>query len=109
MLFHLVARDAWERAVEQGAYRPPSLAAQGFIHLSTRAQVLGTANRFFAGQRQLLLLGLDEGQLTDGLKYEEGEPGQLFPHYYGPLPIAAVISRAALTADSDGQFRKLPG
>ncbi len=109
MIFHLVGGAAWAAAVEQGAYRPPSLAQQGFVHLSTSTQVLGTANRFFAGRTDLLMLRVDERALGGLLKYEEGEVGQLFPHFYGALPIAAVIDVAPLSPDADGVFRTLPG
>ena len=108
MLFHLVDREAWAVALKAGAHRPASLAAQGFVHLSTRAQVLGTANRFFVGRRDLLLLRIDESKLVGTLKYEEGEPGQLFPHFYAALPVDAVSSSLPLLPDADGQFSSVP-
>ena len=91
MIFHLVDSVSWALAQQRGEYRPDSLQTQGFVHLSTRAQVLATARRFFAGRTDLLLLHVDEAQLAGALKYEEGEPGQLFPHFYGPLPLSAVV------------------
>ena len=108
MVFHLIDRAGWALAVEQGSHRPPSLAAEGFVHLSTRAQVLGTANRFFRGRTDLLLLQIDEGSLTGALKYEEGEPGQLFPHFYGPLPVSAILAVLSLEVDDAGGFSRMP-
>lgn len=96
MIFHLVDEASWVRAVASGAYHPPSLAAEGFVHLSTGAQVRGTAERFFKGRADMLVLHVDEAKLPGPLKYEEGEPGQLFPHHYGPLPLAAVVKVTAL-------------
>ena len=104
MIFHLVDSEAWALAVKCGEHRPPSLQAQGFVHLSTREQVLGTANRFFAGRTDLLLLHVDEARLVGTLKYEEGEPGQLFPHLYGPLPVAAIVKAVVLTPEASGVF-----
>lgn len=90
MIFHLVDEEAWVRAVARGEYAPASLAQEGFVHLSTAAQVRGTFERFFAGRTDLLVLHVDEAKLTAPLKYEASEPGQLFPHHYGPLPLSAV-------------------
>jgi uncharacterized protein (DUF952 family) len=108
VIFHLVDVAAWKLSVQYGDHRPESLTSQGFIHLSTRAQVLGTANRFFRGRSDLLLLSVDETQLAAPLKYEEGEPGQLFPHLYGPLPLAAVLRVTPLKPDASGGFAALP-
>ncbi len=108
MVFHLVDRAAWAIAVERGEYRPASLLAEGFVHLSRAEQVLGTANRFFAGRRDLVLLSVDEARLGPGLKLEEGEPGQLFPHFYGAIPVAAVGAVLPISPDDDGVFRRLP-
>ena len=109
MIFHLIDAAAWDTALERGEHRPPSLAAQGFVHLSRQEQVLGTANRFFSGRTDLLLLHVDDTQLTDGLKYEEGEPGELFPHLYRPLPVAAVLKVVPMTPTASGNFVELPG
>lgn len=108
MVFHLVDRAGWALAVDRGEHRPPSLESQGFVHLSLKEQVLGTANRFFAGRVDLLLLEIDEARLPGALKMEEGEPGQLFPHFYGAVPVSAVKSAEAILPDADGTFRRLP-
>lgn len=104
MIFHLVDAASWALAQERGEHRPPSLQAQGFVHLSTRDQVLATANRFFAARTDLVLLHVDELKLSGTLKYEEGEPGQLFPHFYGPLPLTAVTRVGPLKPDETGRF-----
>jgi uncharacterized protein (DUF952 family) len=108
MIFHLTDAAAWVLALERGELRPASLQAQGFVHLSTGEQVLGTANRFFAGRTDLLLLQVDETQLQAGLKYEEGEVGQLFPHFYGPLPLPSILKAVPLKPDAAGIFVASP-
>ncbi len=108
MIFHLIDSAAWAVAMERGEHRPPSLLAQGFVHLSTRGQVVGTANRFFAGRADLILLHVDETQLVGGLRYEEGEPGQLFPHFYGPLPLQAILKAVPLRPNAQGVFVEPP-
>lgn len=108
MIFHLVDRPSWEAALALGEHRPPSLRDQGFIHFSTEDQVLATANRFFAGQSELVMLLIDDSKLEGLLKYEAGEPGQVFPHFYGPLPVSAVSAVIRVRPDADGVFRTLP-
>jgi uncharacterized protein (DUF952 family) len=104
-IYHITTAAAWEAAQAAGAYRADSLAREGFIHLSTGAQLLRTASRFYAGQAGLLLLAVDEGRLAAELRYEEGEPGELFPHLYGPLNLDAVVGAHPFPPERDGTFR----
>jgi uncharacterized protein (DUF952 family) len=69
----------------------------GFIHLSTAAQVEGTLARHFAGERGLSLVAIESAALGDALKWERSRGGALFPHLYGPLPLSAVRSVRALS------------
>jgi uncharacterized protein (DUF952 family) len=109
MIYHIAAHADWERAQAAGAYAADSLEAEGFIHCSTGGQVLGTAARFFAGRQRLLLLEIDPRLLTAELRYEEGEPGVLFPHLYGPLNLGAVVAAHPFAPGEDGSFRLPPG
>ncbi len=104
---HICTQTAWEAAQARGVYRPDSLAAEGFIHLSRPEQALGTANRFFAGRRGLVLLWIPLENLTAPLKWEAAEGG-LFPHLYGALPVDAVAAATEFPPDADGVFRALP-
>lgn len=108
MILHIASRSDWDSAVERGSYAPPSLAAEGFIHCSTSAQIRATANRFFHGQTGLVVLCIDESQLRASLKYEspaldENRDG-LFPHLYGPLNLDAVVDVIDCPCSADGSF-----
>ena len=102
-------------AVARGTYAPASLRDEGFIHCSTLAQVIDTANRFYRGQDDLILLLIDESQLKAELKYEaprmdHGESsGELFPHLYGELNLDAVVRVAKLPCEADGSFQLQDG
>ncbi len=103
-IYHIIPREEWEAAVP-GPYQPASLAAEGFIHCSTRSQVLGTANAIFAGRPGLLLLEIDEARVASEIIYEDCyETGQRFPHIYGPLDSAAVIRIHDFPCGPDGLF-----
>ena len=97
MLFHVAENDAWLAGEAAGRYSPASLEAEGFVHLSTAAQVHETIRRHFAGKWGLVLLTVDPERLTSELKWEEGEPGELFPHVYGPIDVDAVTAVRELT------------
>src|SRR5882762_4603274 len=90
MILHIVARADWDSALARGIYAPPSLDAEGFIHCSTSAQILRTANRFYRRQTDLVILCIDESRLEAAPKYEPPNPAlgetsaDLFPHLYRP-------------------------
>jgi uncharacterized protein (DUF952 family) len=113
MIVHIVQRGEWKRAAGRGTYAPYSLQAEGFIHCSTPAQLIDTANRFYRGQNGLVVLCIEESRLKAELKYEapamqHGESaGKLFPHLYGELNVDAVVRVVALPCDADGSFRLL--
>jgi uncharacterized protein (DUF952 family) len=93
MIYHVTTQNAWQQAMQQGFYVAPSLATEGFIHLSTEAQVAGVLERYYKGQTNLLLLHIDENKLLAELKYELAPSvNELFPHVYGVINIDAVIN-----------------
>ena len=114
IITHITDGRAWDEARERGVYRPASLASEGFIHCSSPAQVVSTANLFFRGQRDLVLLCIDDTHLAGVLRWEPAVPasaasaGELFPHVYGPLPVAAVVHVEPWHPDEDGEFTMPP-
>jgi uncharacterized protein (DUF952 family) len=131
MICHLVGQADWAAGAD--GYRPASLAAEGFVHFSTPTQALATANRYYRGRTDLLLLVVDPTRLSSPLRYEPPAPpsaapapsaatavptapgpapaataGQLFPHLYGPIDAAAVVAAHPFPADPDGGFSQLP-
>jgi uncharacterized protein (DUF952 family) len=90
MLFHILSREAWSSASADARYMPPSLATDGFIHLSTAEQLLPTAERYFAGRTDLVVLAIDPARIDAELRYEEAH-GESFPHLYGSLAREAVV------------------
>ena len=111
-LVHLCADHEWQRALKDGAHRPPSLTEVGFVHLSSPEQVHLPANRLYAGRTDLVLLSIDPVRLSDPVRWEPGVPtdpeSMLFPHLYGPLPADAVTSVTRYLPAVDGSFAELP-
>lgn len=90
-IFHLATLAEWAAARATGSVAPPSLAAEGFVHCSTEAQLAGTIARHFAGVDELVLLRLDAPRLGDALRWEEGRPGETFPHVYRAISVDEVL------------------
>ena len=105
-LTHICPRAAWEKAKHSGEYHPASLNSEGFIHCSTPQQVLNTANRYYHGARELVLLWIAPANLSAEVRWETSV-GELFPHIYGPLNLEAVLAVTDFDADADGVFRTL--
>ena len=119
-IVHLASNDAWLAAVgpaglwrgKQGEYHADSLSTEGFIHCSTRSQIVGVANTFYHGQHGLVLLVINPDKLDSEVKWEppaEPEPthareGELFPHVYGPINLGAVTNVIPFEPDADGNF-----
>jgi uncharacterized protein (DUF952 family) len=111
MLLHICAVGEWAVAKDRGEHHPASLDDVGFIHLSAPEQVHLPANRIYAGRTDLVLLHVDPARLTDPVRWEPGVPSDpdamLFPHLYGPLPVAAVTSVTPYQPGPDGSFAPL--
>jgi uncharacterized protein (DUF952 family) len=91
-IYKIVAAPLWHDAVARDLFAGAAIdLADGYIHLSDASQVKETAQRYFAGQADLLLVAFHAQAFGDALKWEVSRGGQLFPHVYGPL----VPSRAA--------------
>jgi uncharacterized protein (DUF952 family) len=77
----------------------------GYIHMSTAAQLAETIAKHFSGQSNLAIVAVDLDALGDALKWEPSRGGDLFPHLYAPLSLDAVIAYGPLEFDEDGSIR----
>jgi uncharacterized protein (DUF952 family) len=106
MLVHLCGTEQWAQARSGGGVTLADGAA--FIHLSRPDQVHLPANRLYRGREDLVLLHIDPARLDAPVRWEPGVPtdpaSMLFPHLYGPLPVAAVIRVTAYPPGADGGF-----
>mgnify|MGYP001258196367 CR=1 FL=1 len=102
--FKILTRDQWDAFRKEGIFHgAPVDLADGFIHLSTRAQTAETVAKHFAGQDDLVLAMVDLAALGDSVKWEVSRGGALFPHVYGTLPMGAITTKARLRLDETGQ------
>ncbi|MEW6404766.1 MAG: DUF952 domain-containing protein [Chloroflexota bacterium] len=112
MILHITSRAEWLAAQKSGEHRAPSLEKEGFIHCSTEKQIVSVANAFYRGQKDLVLLVIDETRLRSEVRWEApaGMPADgisesdRFPHIYGPINTDAVASVLDFEPDSNGLF-----
>ncbi len=94
MIYHITTKREWTLAEKKGEYTPSSLEKEGFIHFCTKNQMLTIANRFYKGQKNLVILCIEENQFGSNCKWEaaEGFPEgeNLFPHIYKSIPTQKV-------------------
>ena len=101
--FKIIAAEEWAGIVATGAYGGSAVdLADGFIHLSAADQAQETAAKYFVGQADLVLLGVETEALGEALKWEASRGGALFPHLYRPLLPSEVVSQRSLELDADG-------
>ena len=100
-VFKICPAADWRTAIEEGVYRGSSVDRRdGFIHLSTSAQLAETRRHHFAGQRDLVLVERGPRDLGAKLRWEPSRGGELFPHLYGSLPVH--IARRISSLDTEG-------
>jgi len=73
----------------------------GFIHFSGEDQVRGTLNKYYANQKELVLLKIDTSKL-DHLIWEQASDGNMFPHLYSSLDISNIVDEIKITLRDDG-------
>jgi len=105
LVFKIFRRMEWDQLRRDGrTLGAPIDIADGYVHLSTAAQVTETAARHFAGESDLVLLALDSDRLGDGLRWEPSRGGALFPHLYRPLTLADVLWDKSLPLGAAGHI-----
>lgn len=104
-IYHIATKKDWEDAQHNGEYTATSLKTQGFIHCSTREQLIGVANFLFIGQNNLLLLTINSEKVKAIIRYENltGKT-EKFPHLYGALNLDAVVDATDFKPNAQGLF-----
>ncbi len=104
VIYKICPSSLWRAAEKAGVFTgSPVDLADGFIHFSTARQVAETAARHFAGAADLVLAAIDESRLGGRVRYEPSRGGDLFPHLYEPLDLAAVLWARPLPLGADGR------
>ena len=110
LIVHLCQGKEWQAAQDTGVFTDTSLDQAGFIHCSRPDQLLQVANHYYRGVPDMKILWIEPSKVSSEIRWETAG-GSSFPHVYGPINLAAVISVSALAADSNGIYHQinLPG
>jgi len=107
LIYTLVRAADWQRAAAAGRYEGSADDRRdGFLHFSTAAQLRASAAKHRAGVADLLLVEVPTASLGAALHWEAARGGSrpgLFPHLYGPLPVAAVARVLPVPLAEDGR------
>lgn len=91
-------------ALQAGRFEgAPVDVADGYIHLSTAAQLDETLAKHFAGQDGLVIAAVPLAPLGEALRWEVSRGGALFPHFYGRLEMRHVSASMVLSRDAQGR------
>lgn len=111
LIYHVSLVSEWRSARGSSEYTMSSngvtLARAGFIHCCDVNQISGVLQRFYSDVTEpMCLLTIDPSRVGAPVVVENLEGGaELFPHVYGPIPIAAVTEVSMLTRDEHTGWR----
>jgi len=109
-IYKVTSKAQWQLAESVGYFAGSGIdLTDGFIHLSSAAQLIETVTKYFAGQQDLVIVVVDTEKLGDALRWEPSRGGALFPHLYGVLPTSAVVECLDLPVDEFGAHWFPPG
>ena len=105
LIYRVISGADWERTqVTELVPLGVSDKRDGFVHLSTEATLIETANLYFKPSQSPVALEVEVVQLGNELKWEAAESrgGVLFPHLYNAGITLASI-RAVMVLDYSDQ------
>ena len=103
-IFHITTEKEWEDCVDDNYY-PDAFSSEGFIHFSTRKQLVNTANRIFRKRDLLFVLEVKQEGLA--IVYENlGGGVELYPHLYSGLPTGNVNNQFFMKKNEEGIFQR---
>lgn len=103
LIYKIFRRPEWDALCANGQTDgAPIDLIDGYIHISTAAQVAETAAKHFTHEADLILVALEDAALGEALKWEPSRGGALFPHLYRPLTLADVVWDKPLPLGANG-------
>jgi uncharacterized protein (DUF952 family) len=104
LTYHLTPQDWWEASDPTRPLTAPSLAVEGFIHCTDGAsEIVTTANRHYRDDRRsFVVVSIDLDRAGSPWRVED--PGQIYPHVFGPIERPAVVAVVPAPRAPDGTF-----
>jgi uncharacterized protein (DUF952 family) len=103
-IYKILRESEWAELQRLGEFRGSADdRCDGFIHLSTKAQIQGTLDKHYQDAGDIILAEIKAGGLGC-LKYEISRGGAEFPHLYGTLSGKHITRHWVLSPDSKGRY-----
>lgn len=101
-VLYLIGKAQWDELKGRGLYRPPALAAAGYVDIWPPDQVAAAADRLYPGATGLVALVIDPRLTNVPLKRHPSM------RLLGPIDPAAVVDVYDMHAGPDGRFSTPP-
>ena len=101
-VYKILNPSDWETAQQLGHTKTALDENDGYVHLSTRAQVAETLALHYKDQANVRLLEYVVEEIGVPIRWEESRGGQLFPHLYSTLRMDDAKRDWVLEIDQDG-------
>lgn len=102
LVYKILNAEDWQTAEQLGFTKTALDEGDGYVHLSTRAQVAETLALHYPGQEHVRLLEYIVEEMDGRIKWEESRGGDKFPHLYSTLRIDGATRLWELTLGEDG-------
>ncbi|MEP3889275.1 MAG: DUF952 domain-containing protein [Hellea sp.] len=105
IIYKILRQPEWDALQQDGQFAGSVHDKRdGFIHMSTAAQLQGTLDKHYTDGDVVTLLAIRFADVAHAVKYEVSRGGAEFPHIYGLLPLSAVEQYWALSPDAKGRY-----
>lgn len=105
MIYRIAVPEDWLQCLRTSQFVSRDLSLEGFIHCSEKHQILRTAEKYYSGKTDLVLLEIDDILLGADVRREDlTGRGENFPHVYAPIPVAAIQRHFDFLMDAMGDF-----
>ena len=105
MIYKILRQAEWAELQRDGNFAGSVHDKRdGFIHMSTAAQLQGTLDKHYTQGDIVILAAVRFADVAESIKWEVSRGGAEFPHIYGMLPLSAVKAHWALSPDPKGRY-----
>ena len=105
IIYKVLRQSEWDKLQRDGYFNGSAHDKRdGFIHMSTRAQLQGTLDKHYTQGDVVILAAIRASDIKSPIKWEVSRGGAEFPHIYGELPLNAVEQHWVLPPDPEGRY-----
>ena len=105
IIYKILRQAEWAQMQQDGSFAGSFHDTRdGFIHMSTAAQLQGTLDKHYTQGDVVILAAVRLADIEDSVKWEVSRGGAEFPHIYGALPLSAVEKHEALSPGPKGRY-----